>query len=151
MSKTKQRKVKKEKGKNPHNLIYFMSLLKKSTIYFMGSAYIYVGIRHFIDPHFFMAIMPDYIPYHLEAVYISGICEIILGSMLLLKKTRKLAGWGLIALLIAVFPANIYLAQNEAAQQSLDISQSLAIIRLPFQVLFIGLAYWHTKDESVIK
>ena len=128
-----------------------MNLLKKSTIYFMGSAYIYVGIRHFIDPHFFMAIMPDYLPYHLEAVYISGIFEIILGGMLLFKKSRRIAGWGLIALLIAVFPANIYLAQNEAAQQSLDISQSLAIIRLPFQVLFIGLAYWHTKDESVIK
>ena len=123
-----------------------MSLLKKSTIYFMGAAYIYVGLRHFIDPNFFMAIMPDYLPYHLEAVYVSGVFEIILGSMLLYKKTRRLAGWGLIALLIAVFPANIYLAQNETAQQSLDISQSVAIIRLPFQFLFISLAYWHTKD-----
>jgi uncharacterized membrane protein len=123
-----------------------MSLLKKSTIYFMGTAYIYVGLRHFIDPNFFMAIMPDYLPYHLEAVYVSGVFEIILGSMLLYKKTRRLAGWGLIALLIAVFPANIYLAQNETAQQSLDISQFVAIIRLPFQFLFISLAYWHTKD-----
>jgi uncharacterized membrane protein len=117
----------------------------------MGSAYIYVGIRHFIDPNFFLAIMPDYLPYHLEAVYISGVFEILLGGMLLFKKSRRIAGWGLIALLIAVFPANIYLAQNEAAQQSLDISQSLAIIRLPFQALFLGLAYWHTKDESVLK
>ena len=123
-----------------------MSLLKKSTIYFMGTAYIYVGLRHFIDPNFFMAIMPDYLPYHLEAVYVSGVFEIILGGMLLYKKTRRLAGWGLIALLIAVFPANIYLAQNETAQQSLDISQFVAIIRLPFQFLFISLAYWHTKD-----
>ena len=112
----------------------------------MGAAYIYVGLRHFIDPNFFMAIMPDYLPYHLEAVYVSGVFEIILGSMLLYKKTRRLAGWGLIALLIAVFPANIYLAQNETAQQSLDISQFVAIIRLPFQFLFISLAYWHTKD-----
>ena len=123
-----------------------MSLLKKSTIYFMGAAYIYVGLRHFIDPNFFMAIMPDYLPYHLEAVYVSGVFEIILGGMLLYKKTRRLAGWGLIALLITVFPANIYLAQNETAQQSLDISQFVAIIRLPFQFLFISLAYWHTKD-----
>jgi uncharacterized membrane protein len=128
-----------------------MGLFKKITIYFMGSAYIYVGIRHFIDPNFFLAIMPDYLPYHLEAVYISGAFEILLGGMLLFKKSRRIAGWGLIALLIAVFPANIYLAQNEAAQQSLDISQSLAIIRLPFQALFLGLAYWHTKDESVLK
>ena len=112
----------------------------------MGTAYIYVGLRHFIDPNFFMAIMPDYLPYHLEAVYVSGVFEIILGSMLLYKKTRRLAGWGLIALLIAVFPANIYLAQSDTAQQSLDISQFVAIIRLPFQFLFISLAYWHTKD-----
>ena len=123
-----------------------MSLFKKITIYFMGSAYIYVGVRHFIDPDFFVAIMPDYLPYHLEAVYISGAFEIILGGMLFFKKSRWIAGWGLIALLVAVFPANVFLAQNETAQQTLNISQITAIIRLPFQALFIGLAYWHTKD-----
>ncbi len=122
-----------------------MSTFKKITIYFMGGAYIYIGIRHFIDPDFFLAIMPDYLPYHLEAVYISGFIEILLGGMLLFDKSRWIAGWGLIVLLVAVFPANIYLAKNEAAQRALDISQSAAIIRLPFQLLFIGLAYWHTK------
>ena len=123
-----------------------MTSFKKITIYFMGLAYIYVGIRHFIDPDFFLAIMPDYLPYHLEAVYISGICEIALGTMLFFKKYRWIAGWGLILLLIAVFPANIYLAQNESAQQAIQISETTALIRLPFQALFIGLAYWHTKD-----
>lgn len=123
-----------------------MTIFKKITIYFMGLAYVYVGIRHFIDPDFFLAIMPDYLPYHLEAVYISGICEIALGAMLFFKKFRWIAGWGLILLLIAVFPANIYLAQNESAQQTIQISENAALIRLPFQALFIGLAYWHTKD-----
>jgi len=122
-----------------------MDRFKKMTIYFMSVGYIYVGIRHFIDPDFFLAIMPDYLPLHLEAVYLSGFFEILLGGMLLFKKYRKVAGWGLIALLIAVFPANIYLAQNEVAQQTLNISQTTAIVRLPFQALFIGLAYWHTK------
>ena len=122
-----------------------MDRFKKMTIYFMSAGYIYIGIRHFIDPDFFLAIMPDYLPLHLEAVYLSGIFEILLGGMLLFKKYRKVAGWGLIALLIAVFPANIYLAQNEVAQQTLNISQTTAIVRLPFQALFIGLAYWHTK------
>ena len=122
-----------------------MDRFKKMTIYFMGAAYIYIGIQHFIDPDFFLAIMPDYLPLHLEAVYLSGVFEILLGGMLVFKKYRKVAGWGLIALLIAVFPANIYLAQNEVAQQTLDISQTTAIVRLPFQALFIGLAYWHTK------
>ena len=123
-----------------------MTIFKKITIYFMGLAYVYVGIRHFIDPDFFLAIMPDYLPYHLEAVYISGICEIALGAMLFFKKFRWIAGWGLILLLIAVFPANIYLAQNESAQQTIQISENAALIRLPFQALFIGLAYWHTKE-----
>ena len=122
-----------------------MARLKKTTIYFMSAAYIYVGILHFIDPDFFLAIMPDYLPLHQEAVYVSGVFEILLGGMLLFKKSRKIAGWGLIMLLLAVFPANIYLAQNEAAQQAIDISQTAAIVRLPFQALFIGLAYWHTK------
>lgn len=124
-----------------------MSLFKKITIYFMSSAYIYVGIRHFIDPDFFLAIMPDYLPFHKEAVYVSGIFEILLGGMLLFPKSRKVAGWGLIFLLIAVFPANIYLAQNEAAQQAIDISQTAAIVRLPFQALFIGLAFWHQRGS----
>jgi len=122
-----------------------MNRFKKMTIYFMSTAYIYVGIRHFIDPDFFLAIMPDYLPLHLEAVYLSGVFEILLGGMLLFKEYRKVAGWGLIALLLAVFPANIYLAQNEIAQQSINISQTAAIVRLPFQALFIGIAYWHTK------
>lgn len=122
-----------------------MSLFKKITIYFMSSAYIYVGMRHFIDPDFFLAIMPDYLPFHQEAVYISGFFEILLGGMLLFQKSRKVAGWGLIVLLIAVFPANIYLAQNEAAQQAIDISQTAAIVRLPFQALFIGIAFWHQR------
>ena len=122
-----------------------MPRFKKMTIYFMSAAYIYVGIRHFIDPDFFLAIMPDYLPLHQEAVYVSGVFEILLGGMLLFKKSRGIAGWGIIMLLLAVFPANIYLAQNEAAQQAIDISQTAAIIRLPFQALFIGLAYWHTK------
>ena len=112
----------------------------------MGVAYIYIGIRHFVDPDFFLAIMPDYLPMHLEAVYVSGIFEILLGGMLFFKKSRQIAGWGLIALLIAVFPANIYLAQNQTAQHAIDISQTTAIVRLPFQALFIALAYWHTKS-----
>tara|TARA_Y100001968_G_scaffold261644_1_gene249561 strand:- start:51 stop:410 length:360 start_codon:yes stop_codon:yes gene_type:complete len=117
--------------------------VKLSTIYLMSIFYIYVGVQHFIDPMWFMRIMPPYIPFHLECVYISGLFEVVFGLMLLLEKTRYLAGWGLILLLIAVFPANIYLAQTNGAV--MDISPLIAWGRLPFQGLFIGLAYWHTK------
>ena len=56
----------------------------------MSIAYAYVGVRHFIDPDFFLAIMPNYLTFHLEFVYLSGIAEVVLGLMLLSKKTRKL-------------------------------------------------------------
>jgi uncharacterized membrane protein len=124
-----------------------MSLLKKITIYIMAIAYVFVGIQHFTNADPFLAIMPDYLPYHLEAVYFSGFCEIFFGILLLIPKYRSYAAWGLILLLLAVFPANIHLALNTDAQHVLNISQSTAIIRLPFQALFIGLAYWHTKKQ----
>ena len=55
----------------------------------MSIAYAYVGVRHFIDPDFFLAIMPNYLTFHLEFVYLSGVAEVVLGLMLLSKKTRK--------------------------------------------------------------
>ena len=81
----------------------------------MSLFYVYVGIKHFTNPKWFMQIMPPYLPYHIELVYLSGAFEIILGIMLLFSKYRFIAGWGLILLLIAVFPANIYLAQTNGA------------------------------------
>ena len=113
----------------------------------MSFAYTYVGIRHFIDPNFFLAIMPNYLSFHLEFVYLSGTAEIILGLMLLFKKTRKLAGFGLIILLILVFPANIHLVQSDLSQSLLGVTREQSIIRLPFQALFILIAYWHSKKD----
>ena len=122
------------------------SKLKKFVIYLMSISYIVVGVTHFTNSEFFLNIMPDYLPWHLELVYLSGAFEILLGLLIVFKNTRKLAGWGLIALLIAVFPANIYLAQSDEAQQALEISKEMAIVRLPFQLLFIAIAFWFTRD-----
>lgn len=122
------------------------SKLKKFVIYLMSISYVGVGVTHFTNSEFFLNIMPDYLPWHLELVYLSGAFEILLGLLIVFKNTRKLAGWGLIALLIAVFPANIYLAQSDEAQQALEISKEMAIARLPFQLLFIAIAFWFTRD-----
>lgn len=111
----------------------------------MAIAYMYIGIRHFYDPDFFVAIVPSYLPYPLELVYISGFFEVLFGLLLLIPKYRFYAGWGLILLLMAVFPANIYLVQSAEAQEVLGVSKEFAIARLPFQLIFIALAYWHTK------
>jgi len=113
----------------------------------MSFAYTYVGVRHFIDPNFFLAIMPNYLTFHLELVYLSGIAEVVLGLMLLFKKTRRTAAIGLIFLLILVFPANIHLVQSELSQSILGVTKSQSIYRLPFQGLFILIAYWHSKNK----
>ncbi|MCH2043094.1 MAG: DoxX family protein [Saprospiraceae bacterium] len=120
--------------------------IKRASIYLMGFWYIYIGIRHFVDVDFFLSIMPPYLPFHLELVYLSGLIEIILGSLLMIKRFQTYAAWGIIALLIAVYPANIYLAFNEAPQQAINVSSFLASwVRLPLQLVFLGIAYWHTK------
>ena len=123
-----------------------MRYFKLITIYFMSIAYAYVGVRHFVDPDFFLAIMPNYLTFHLEFVYLSGIAEVVLGLMLLSKKTRKMGSIGLIILLILVFPANIHLVQSELSQSILGVTKSQSIYRLPFQGLFILIAYWHSKN-----
>jgi uncharacterized membrane protein len=117
--------------------------IKLITIYFMSIFYIFAGVQHFINPDWYLKIMPPYIPYHTAMVYISGVFEIIFGIMLLFEDTRFLAGWGLILLLIAVFPANIYLAQTNGA--AMGTSAAVAWGRLPFQAVFIAMAYWHSK------
>ena len=123
-----------------------MKLVKSVALYLSVIGYVYVGLLHFIQPDFFLKIMPLYLPYHLPLVYASGFIEITLGFCLLFKKLRFFAGWGLILLLIAVYPANIYLAFNETPQIALGISPFMASwVRLPLQFVFIGLAYWFTK------
>ena len=111
----------------------------------MSIAYIYIGIRHFVDVEFFLAIMPDYLPFHQKLVYLSGSFEILFGILLAIPGTRSYAAWGLILLLIAVFPANIYLVQSQEAQETLEVTRNQAIFRLPFQAVLIALAYWHSK------
>ena len=117
--------------------------IKYLSLMVMGIFYISIGISHFTSPLWYVQIVPPYLPYKLELVYISGLFEILFGGMLLFKKTRFLASWGLILLLIAVYPANIYLAQTNGA--AMGTTPLIAWGRLPVQFIFVGLAYWHSK------
>jgi len=117
--------------------------IKYFSLIVMGVFYISIGISHFTSPIWYVQIVPPYLPYKLELVYISGLFEILFGGMLFFRKTRFLAGWGLILLLIAVYPANIYLAQTNGA--AMNTTPLIAWGRLPVQFIFIGLAYWHSK------
>ena len=117
--------------------------IKYFSMIVMGVFYISIGASHFTSPIWYVQIVPPYLPYKLELVYISGLFEILFGGMLFFKKTRFLAGWGLILLLIAVYPANIYLAQTNGA--AMNTTPLIAWGRLPVQFIFVGLAYWHSK------
>ena len=100
---------------------------------------------HFANPEFFMRIMPPYLPFHSELVMVSGVFEILLGVLLLIPKCSLLAAWGIVALLIAVFPANVYLYQH---QEILPASQIIHLLRLLLQGVFILWAYWHTRPAE---
>ena len=122
-----------------------VTIAKSILIIISSIFYIIVGIKHFIDPNFFIAIVPPYLPYQLEIVYISGFFEILFGIMIVFPKYRFYGAVGLILLLIAVFPANIYLALSKEAQEAIGASQQIAIWRLPIQGLLIWTAYWIRK------
>lgn len=135
--------------------------IRSFSMYFMAAFYILAGAYHFINPHFYMAIMPRYLPYHLELVYLSGLFEILFGLMFFSPRTQVLAAWLTIALLIAVCkffravdsfvlahfivsdPANIQMAQDFWSQN--HPQKYFALGRLPFQFLFIWWAYQYTK------
>ena len=112
----------------------------------LAAFFILAGVMHFLRPSFYMEIMPPYLPYHAELIYISGVCEILGGFGILIPAVRRPAGFGLIALLIAVFPANIYMATHNIENEGITLYSLLLLLRLPLQVVFIAWAYWCTKS-----
>lgn len=101
-----------------------------------------VGILHFVSPEPFVHIVPAALPAPLALVYISGVAEIAGGIGVMIPKLRRAAGLGLIALFIAVFPANINMALNNIPLGNDPVPTWALWARLPFQFLFIGWAYW---------
>lgn len=106
--------------------------------------FVAAGILHFVRSDVFVRIVPPFLPFALFLVYLSGIFELVLGVMLLIPKYTRRAAWSLIALLIAVFPANIYMTLNP--QLFPDVSPVLLYLRLPFQFVLIAWAYWLSSD-----
>ena len=116
--------------------------LKTVSRYIMSLFYVSVGINHFLNPEWFVKIVPPFLlEFDYQLVYLSGVCEVIFGLLILIPKARYYAAWGLILTLAAVFPANIYLAQTNGV--AMDTTAAVAWYRLPFQTVFILLAYWH--------
>jgi len=120
--------------------------MKKFFFYLMVVLYVAAGINHFINPQVYLRIMPRPFPYPLEAVYLSGFLESLFGIGLVFAATRRWSAWGLILLLIAVFPANVNMAIHH---ESFPVPVYFHYIRIPLQFVLIWWAYLYTKPGAL--
>ncbi len=125
-----------------------MRITKLILKWIFAVAFILAGTYHFINPEFYLRIMPPYLPWHLFLNYLSGFFEIVLGILLLIPKSQVFAAWSLIALLIAVFPANVFMAMN--TELFPNINPILIYLRLPLQFVLIAWAFWFTSRVSSV-
>jgi len=105
--------------------------------------FIVAGTFHFVKPDMYLQIMPPYFPDPQLLVAVSGLAEIAGGCGVLIPPLRRVAGWGLIALLIAVFPANIYMLQNH---EQFHIAPWILWARLPLQIV-MGAWVWYVAIQ----
>jgi uncharacterized membrane protein len=122
-----------------------MALLHKISRSLCAAAYIFAGYNHFANPSIYCKIMPAWIPAHLEMVYISGVFEILGGLGLLIPQTRMIAIWGLLALLVAVYPANINMAMHPDLFPKIPVW--VLYLRLPLQFVLM-LWVWSCRDKK---
>lgn len=120
--------------------------MKKALLYVMSVLYVLAGINHFIFTKRYASIIPPWLPCHHALVYVSGILEILYGTLLIPIATRRLAALLIISLLIAVFPANIQMAIDYDKEGNPYLW--LAILRLPFQFVLIWWAYLYTRKNK---
>ena len=113
-------------------------------LYLMASLYILAGLNHFRNPRLYIKIIPPYLPNPKALNYLAGIAEIILGIGLCIPATSEIAAWGIIALLIAVFPANLFMFTNKKA--GMGLPKFILLVRLPLQIVLMFWAYCYTNS-----
>ncbi len=124
-----------------------MKVVKQITKWIFGVGFVLAGAMHFLKPDLYLRIMPPVLPAPLFLVYLSGAFEIALGVLLLIPRFSRLAAYGLIALLVAVFPANVYMWTN--AESFPEFGTTALLLRLPLQFVLIAWAFWLSKSESI--
>ena len=124
-----------------------MTTIKLIVRVLFAAFFVIAGVTHFTNRDFFTSIVPPYLPWPVMLVYVSGVAEIVLGVMLMVPATTRIAAWGLIALLLAVFPANIHMAMNPQLYPGTPLAALL--IRLPLQGVMIAVAYWFTRASGI--
>jgi uncharacterized membrane protein len=125
-----------------------MGMNRPGNLFFLSGLFVFAGLMHFVIPGRYASIMPPWMPYQMEAVYLSGVCEIAGGLGILIPSLRRAAGLGLIALLIAVFPANIQMLVNSMGSHTSTAYQILLWLRLALQPLLI-VWVWRTTMRDL--
>jgi uncharacterized membrane protein len=116
--------------------------------YLLGVFFVFAGAMHFVNPDLYLPMMPDYLPLHKELIFLSGLAEMAAGLLVLIPKTRALGGWAVIAVLVAVYPANINMALHPADFADF-MSPTGLYIRLPIQFVAMAWAWWSTRPVPV--
>jgi uncharacterized membrane protein len=124
------------------------SRVKAVALLLLALFFVAAGITHFTRTDDYLAIVPRWLPAPLAVVYASGACEILGGLGVLPPATRSLAGWGLVALLLAVYPANVQMALDAERWAAQGIAPSLLYGRLPLQFVLIAWAWWATRPAG---
>ena len=121
----------------------------------MGVLYVFAGVMHFVVPELYVQIVPPVLPGRLALVYVSGLAEVVLGIGLFFERTRRIAAWGIITLLVAIFPANVYMAVSGVVIEGVqfgsavvDPSPAVRWGRLPIQAVLVAWAWWYTRSSQ---
>ena len=126
-----------------------MKYVKLGTRYLLGVLFVILGINHFVDPDFYMKLMPGYLPLHYELVILSGITEVIAGAMLFYGPTVRLGAWGIVAMLVIFLLVHVHMIVH--AELYPNVPLWVLWLRLVFQFLFIAWAWWYTRPEKPTK
>lgn len=110
-------------------------------LYFMAFIYFFAGLNHFRNPKIYLKIMPPYVPYPKQMNYWSGLAEIVLAIGLCFFATSVIAAWGIIALLVAIYPVHLYMLNTKV---NFGLPRWVLILRIPLQLLLIFWAYQYT-------
>ena len=121
-----------------------MSRTKQTLLWVMAAFYVFAGVMHFVRPDVYLPMMPPYLPWPGQLVFLSGVAEVALGLAILVPRLRPVAAWGIILLLIAVFPANIHIALNNVPLFGNPEGAGIwNWVRLPMQGVLALWAWWY--------